>query len=1352
LRAQKKPSQQIIQRSSLAGRKRISKNFYPVHNVKSFLKNVSIPFYLFSHFSYFPELEENQKETKIKKRIKNKTKTKIKNKHLKFRKLNFNKDKITASRSLIWEEKEEIIKNLENKSKKAIKKIYTTLITNLIKKKNCVPLELNDILKQKQLITKTRLAALTIKNKIKKTKVIRNQILKETYKMILNQIIYKKNLIFWKLIQTTKSLLHLPEMISGCPTEISSSRDLLAEMTWPQNKFFTKSLNIDKSNIVFMPDYRNAIATQNINQNCGAHLFKSCTLSPTQLFYLGFKNLRVLRKINSNISLKKEFEFIKKKQSNLMGEKEFFLGGSTNTNQFNRPFLMAKPLKKDTQVHQLNFLLAKNCFQRIEAAYSFFYYFCCRSLDVTASREDQANQNKKLIDYSPQSLSLLRNNKSLNLKKLKLNYLMSRWVKKTKIINKFTKKLPGKIIQFFLTAILKNRNRDKMPSRGLYLCFCFFEQQQHGFTKQSIGQVANKKKNLKQNTVDILSKNKISKVNFSNLKTNHLKNELSFKKKIFLLHKLTLERKKTIIYFLKKIIFLTVKNQIIINYKDSMITSSSLSADLLPLKTGLNTFYLNKNKSISQLLSFNLINFYTNFFKILDYEGNPKFISDLTIKNYAPHLCQIIQRSSLAGSRRDLPASFFNDLAIKKDQLKKLIKKNSFDFLFTLNFGLLLSLFFKNKKNKLKMFLSDPQYSENSKCLKEKKQLFAFSSLIKKFNKKRVVSSQLDSNSRGQMQQKKIINTIYTLSYRERWETDQDWNIFRLYNIPCINFLDIVNPFYEETSWHSNKDYISFSKLFFQPLITSNYFPIYQKINNSISSWKKENLIKKDSSNTILEKCLITATAEEQNFQYNHRTAVFSGPGLINNLLREFNFDELTKMDLQNRFILFILNRKIVTVKNNFSKCYDSKDEKLVFKELKELYKKRELLIRRTKLVRQFNKNVSNPTLMMIHLLPVLPPDLRPIIKIGNQIAASDLNRLYQRVIYRNDRLKKFLIDSPTSSSYEIKYVQRLLQEAVDNLISNGKSGVTPEKDSRGRLLKSLSDTLKGKQGRFRQYLLGKRIDYSGRSVIVVGPTLKIHECGIPKEMAFELYLPFLLKNILNQKLTRTVIGAKTLIKKNPTLAWEVLKELMQTSPVLLNRAPTLHRLGIQAFQPKLVEGRAILLHPLVCSAFNADFDGDQMAVHIPITVEARSEAWKLMLSRNNLLAPSTGEPLAIPSQDMVLGCYYLTTNCSDKNLQYQKGSGSYFLTFLDIIKNYETKKLDLHSIIWLKWHDWIENGNDHEEPLEIRINSYGDFKEIYAKSQNHYDKKKVLISQYVSTTPGKVIFNQMIRKSLNLF
>jgi DNA-directed RNA polymerase subunit beta' len=578
--------------------------------------------------------------------------------------------------------------------------------------------------------------------------------------------------------------------------------------------------------------------------------------------------------------------------------------------------------------------------------------------------------------------------------------------------------------------------------------------------------------------------------------------------------------------------------------------------------------------------------------------------------------------------------------------------------------------------------------------------------------------------------------------------------------------------------------------------------------------------------------------------------AFFSGPGIIYQLLSEFTFTELKKMDTQNRILLYQLNKHVLKLKNvlnlglrrlrpflvlprrgwaasspslapaelgqgmgrgaapaSFSRQalqgskatpnlpvyfpipfgegkgmevaalsparyarlgrkghYTAKKLAAVKKELKEFYKKRDLLIRRTKLVRKLFRKDSTPQPMVLTVIPVLPPDLRPIVKIGGQIAASDLNRLYQRVIYRNDRLKKFLSDPATRNSYEMKYAQRLLQEAVDNLISNGKSGITPEKDSRGRLLKSLSDILKGKQGRFRQYLLGKRVDYSGRSVIVVGPSLKLHECGIPKEMAFELYLPFLLKTILNQNLARTVIGAKTLIKNNPSLAWELLREIMQTCPVLLNRAPTLHRLGIQAFQPKLIEGRAILLHPLVCSAFNADFDGDQMAVHIPITVEARAEAWKLMLSRNNLLAPSTGEPLAIPSQDMVLGCYYLTTNCSEKNLKYQKGcrhsqadsypggksSGSYFKTFTEVVKNYENKRLDLHSIIWVQWKDWIENGNDHQEPSEIRVNLYGNYTEIYSKSQKYYDQNNFLLNQYVATTPGKVLFNVMIKKSLN--
>ena len=335
------------------------------------------------------------------------------------------------------------------------------------------------------------------------------------------------------------------------------------------------------------------------------------------------------------------------------------------------------------------------------------------------------------------------------------------------------------------------------------------------------------------------------------------------------------------------------------------------------------------------------------------------------------------------------------------------------------------------------------------------------------------------------------------------------------------------------------------------------------------------------------------------------------------------------------------------------------------------------------------------------------------------------------------------------SSSYEMKYAQRLLQEAVDNLIQNGKSGSASEKDARGRALKSLSDLLKGKQGRFRQYLLGKRVDYSGRSVIVVGPKLKLHECGLPKEMAVELYLPFLLKRILNHNYARTVVGAKTLMKQNPDLVWELLKEIMQTCPVLLNRAPTLHRLGIQAFQPKLIEGRAILLHPLVCPAFNADFDGDQMAVHVPITVEARAEAWKLMCGRQNFLSPATGEPLAIPSQDMVLGCYYLTTHCNKSTIKYQQGSGFYFNNFSDVLNAYNRKIVDLHAFVWVKFDSHLEQGNDQEDPLEIRINLYGQWTEIYQYIQNSYSKNNTPINQYICTTPGRILFNFIIQKTL---
>ena len=647
------------------------------------------------------------------------------------------------------------------------------------------------------------------------------------------------------------------------------------------------------------------------------------------------------------------------------------------------------------------------------------------------------------------------------------------------------------------------------------------------------------------------------------------------------------------------------------------------------------------------------------------------------------------------------------------------------------------SLFLKHgiKSNDLNLSLNHRKFIDMKKRNHEK-------TLISYFAK-------LNENS----QKKGLVSNMYVLSHRQRWDMERDWNCFRLYFIPKTNPLDVPIPIYNNRIMSSEISMFS----------TSN---VFQK---NIS--RQKNQFKKNSN--LNQKSLVNPQKLGPAF--------YSGPGIVSQMLNEFTFSELKKMDSQNRILLYHLNKHVFKLKNqlnrlgfqkrnigvnssnlffetssfsktvtdsqiSFTKLPNSKSSRLLKKELKESYKKRDLLIRRTKLVRKLFRKDSNPQSMILTVLPVLPPDLRPIVKIGGQIAASDLNRLYQRVIYRNDRLKKFLNDPATNNSYEMKYAQRLLQEAVDNLISNGKSGVTPEKDSRGRLLKSLSDILKGKQGRFRQYLLGKRVDYSGRSVIVVGPTLKLHECGIPKEMALELYLPFLLKTVLNQNLARTVVGAKTLIKKNPSLAWELLREIMQSCPVLLNRAPTLHRLGIQAFQPKLIEGRAILLHPLVCSAFNADFDGDQMAVHIPITIEARAEAWKLMLSRNNLLSPATGEPLAIPSQDMVLGCYYLTTNCNEKNIKHQKGSGFYFKTFSDVLKSFENKQLDLHSIIWVQWNDWIENGTDHEEPLEIRLDSYGNYKEIYSKSQKQFDSKNRLVTQYVATTPGRVLFNQMIQ------
>ena len=303
---------------------------------------------------------------------------------------------------------------------------------------------------------------------------------------------------------------------------------------------------------------------------------------------------------------------------------------------------------------------------------------------------------------------------------------------------------------------------------------------------------------------------------------------------------------------------------------------------------------------------------------------------------------------------------------------------------------------------------------------------------------------------------------------------------------------------------------------------------------------------------------------------------------------------------------------------------------------------------RRLKIAQLFTRCKRRPEWMMISILPVLPPDLRPILQMSESVVvASDLNNLYQRVVYRNNRFYKLnFIDF-----YLVTAIQRLVQDAVDRLIENGKGGSKPFYTPGGRPLKSLSDTLKGKKGRFRLNLLGKRVDFSGRSVIVVSPSLKIHECGLPREIALELYHYFLLRQLMLRKQASSIIMAKKIIQQRNAFVWDVLRDIVYHHPVLLNRAPTLHRLGIQAFQPKLVKGNAILLNPLVCSGFNADFDGDQMGVHLPLSTQARAEAWDLLWSRNNLLSPATGQPVLVPSQDMVLGFYYMTQSFSSRSL-----------------------------------------------------------------------------------------------------
>lgn len=340
---------------------------------------------------------------------------------------------------------------------------------------------------------------------------------------------------------------------------------------------------------------------------------------------------------------------------------------------------------------------------------------------------------------------------------------------------------------------------------------------------------------------------------------------------------------------------------------------------------------------------------------------------------------------------------------------------------------------------------------------------------------------------------------------------------------------------------------------------------------------------------------------------------------------------------------------------------------------------KRIKLVKRLEVIEAFKQSGNRPEWMILEVLPVIPPDLRPMVQLdGGRFATSDLNDLYRRVINRNNRLSKlFDLGAP---DIIIRNEKRMLQESVDALIDNGRRG-RPVTGAAGRKLKSLSDMLKGKQGRFRQNLLGKRVDFSGRSVIVVGPDLKMYQCGLPKTMALELFKPFIMKELVERDYAYNTKKARTMVEKGEPEVWDVLDYVIKDHPVLLNRAPTLHRLGIQAFEPVLVEGKAIRLHPLVCTAFNADFDGDQMAVHVPLSVEAQAEARFLMLSVNNILAPKDGSPITVPSQDMILGCYYLThPGTEDRSQDADKGDGKCFADMDELMMAYQAKVVGIHA------------------------------------------------------------------------
>nr|YP_009463083.1 RNA polymerase beta [Magnolia aromatica]YP_009463169.1 RNA polymerase beta [Magnolia conifera]YP_009463255.1 RNA polymerase beta [Magnolia duclouxii]YP_010182579.1 RNA polymerase beta' subunit [Magnolia crassipes]YP_010182666.1 RNA polymerase beta' subunit [Magnolia grandis]YP_010182751.1 RNA polymerase beta' subunit [Magnolia ventii]YP_010189125.1 RNA polymerase beta' subunit [Magnolia fordiana]YP_010189211.1 RNA polymerase beta' subunit [Magnolia figlarii]YP_010189297.1 RNA polymerase len=434
--------------------------------------------------------------------------------------------------------------------------------------------------------------------------------------------------------------------------------------------------------------------------------------------------------------------------------------------------------------------------------------------------------------------------------------------------------------------------------------------------------------------------------------------------------------------------------------------------------------------------------------------------------------------------------------------------------------------------------------------------------------------------------------------------------------------------------------------------------------------------------------------------------------------------------------------------------------------------RRKDFLVRRIELAKHFIRTNVEPERMVLCLLPVLPPELRPIIQIdGGKPMSSDINELYRRVIYRNNTLTDPLTTSRSTPGESVMCQEKLVQEAVDTLLDNGIRG-QPMRDGHNKVYKSFSDVIEGKEGRFRETLLGKRVDYSGRSVIVVGPSLSLHRCGLPREIAIELFQTFVIRGLIRQHVASNIGIAKSKIREKEPIVWEILQEVMQGHPVLLNRAPTLHRLGIQAFQPILVEGRAICLHPLVRKGFNADFDGDQMAVHVPLSLEAQAEARLLMFSHMNLLSPAIGDPISVPTQDMLIGLYILTIGnrrgiCSNRynpcnriNYQnetvddnkYTKEKEPYFCSSYDALGAYRQKRINLDSPLWLRWRLDQRVIASREVPIEVQYESLGTYHEIYGHYLIVRSVKKEILCIYIRTTVGHISFYREIEEAIQGF